>query len=59
MVTMLPDRVGYFPTDKTYLLPSEKAITNRLKPGCAEPAMVGALLDMEGSYLPTWQAASK
>ncbi len=59
MVTMLPNRVGYIPTDKAYLLPSEKAITNRLKPGCAEPAMVGAFQQMEKSYMPVWQAAEK
>lgn len=58
MVTMLPDSVGYIPTDKAYLMPSEKAITNRLKPGCVEPAMVGAFRSMEKSYLPVWQAAT-
>jgi hypothetical protein len=55
---MLPDSVGYIPTDKAYLMPSEKAITNRLKPGCVEPAMVGAFRSMEKSYLPVWQAAT-
>ena len=39
-------------------MPSEKAITNRLKPGCAESSMAGAFLSMEKSYLAVWQAAS-
>jgi neutral ceramidase len=59
MVTMLPNGVGYIPTDKAYLMPSEKAITNRIKPGCAEPSMVDAFTKMEKSYLPVWQAAAK
>lgn len=59
MVTMLTNGVGYIPTDKAYLMPSEKAITNRIKPGCAEPAIVGGFKQMEKSYLPVWQAASK
>ena len=51
MVTLLPNRVGYIPTDKAYLLPSEKVIANRLKPGCAEPAMVDAFRRLEDQYL--------
>jgi hypothetical protein len=57
MVTNLPYRVGYIPTDKAYLLPSEKAVANRLKPGCAEPAMVSEFQSMMRSYLPVWQGA--
>jgi hypothetical protein len=59
MVTMLPNGVGYIPTDKAYLMPSEKAITNRIKPGCAEPSMVEAFTRMEKDYLPVWQSATK
>jgi hypothetical protein len=59
MVTMLPNGIGYIPTDKAYLMPSEKAITNRIKPGCAEPALVDAFKQMERSYLPVWEAAHK
>lgn len=59
MVTMLPNGIGYIPTDKAYLMPSEKAITNRIKPGCAEPAIVGSFKQMEQSYLPVWEAAQK
>jgi hypothetical protein len=59
MVTMLTNGVGYIPTDKAYLLPSEKAITNPIKPGCSEPSIVNAFVKMEKSYLPVWQAAQK
>jgi hypothetical protein len=56
MVTLLANRVVYIPTDKAYLLPSEKAVGNRLKPGCAEPAIVGEFQAMMKRYLPGWQA---
>jgi hypothetical protein len=36
-------------------MPSEKAITNHIQPGCSEPAMVGAFVSMEKSYLPVWR----
>ena len=58
MVTLLPGGAGYIPTDKAFLLPSEKAVGNRLKPGCAEPAMVGEFQTMMKSYLPIWKAAN-
>jgi hypothetical protein len=54
LVTLLPNGVGYIPTDKAYLLPSEKAVGNRIKPGCAEPAMIGAFREMMQQYLPVW-----
>jgi hypothetical protein len=57
MVTLLPNGIGYIPTDKAYLLPSEKAVGNRIKPGCAEPAMIGAFQEMMRQYLPVWKAA--
>jgi neutral ceramidase len=56
MVTLLANRIGYIPTDKAYLLPSEKAVGNRLKPGCAEPAIVSELQAMMRRYLPVLQA---
>jgi hypothetical protein len=43
LITLLPNAIGYIPTDKAYLLPVEKALTNRLEPGCAEPAIVHAI----------------
>lgn len=57
MVTLLPNGIGYIPTDRAYLLPSEKALTNRIKPGCAEPAMINAFRGMMHRYLPVWKAA--
>ncbi len=56
MVTLLPNGIGYIPTDKAYLLPSEKAIANRIKPGCAEPAMINAFRGMMEKYLPVWKS---
>ena len=56
MVTLLANRVGYIPTDKAYLLPSEKAVGNRLKPGCAEPAIVAEFQNMMKRYLSVRQA---
>ncbi len=58
MVTLLPNGIGYIPTDKAYLLPSEKAVGNQLKPGCAEPAIVGGFKSLEAQYLPIWKAAN-
>lgn len=57
MVTLLPNGIGYIPTDKAYLLPSEKAIANRIKPGCAEPALISAFQALMKEYLPVWAAA--
>ena len=57
MVTLSPGRIGYIPTDKAYLLPAAMAVNNRLKPGCAESAIVGGFLDMERQYLPIWKAS--
>ena len=57
MVTVLANKVGYIPTDKAYLLPSEKAVGNRIKPGCAEPAIVSEFRSDGKSYLPVWKAA--
>jgi neutral ceramidase len=51
MVTHAPNGVGYIPTDAAYLLPSEKAVGNRIKPGCAEPAIINGFLDMMREFL--------
>jgi hypothetical protein len=56
MVTLLQDRVGYIPTDAAYLLPSEKAVGNSLKPGCAEPAIVNGFQDLMQKYLSMWKS---
>ncbi len=51
MVTNLPMGAGYIPTDAAYLMPSEKAMTNRIKPGYVEPAIINAFLEMMNEYL--------
>jgi neutral ceramidase len=56
MVTTMPNGVGYIPTDRAFTLPSEKAVGNRLKPGCAEPALVGAFQGLMKDYLLLWKA---
>ena len=58
MVTLSPGRIGYIPTDKAYLLPAAMAVNNRLKPGCAEPAIVDAFVNLEKQYLPIWKATN-
>ena len=57
MVTLLPNGAGYIPTDRAYTLPSLMAVANSIKPGCAEPAMIGAFQKMMGQYMPAWKAA--
>lgn len=51
MVTIMPDSRVYVPTDKAFLLPSEKAISNSLKPGHIEPAMLNELSNMMNEYI--------
>jgi neutral ceramidase len=51
MVTNLPMGAGYIPTDAAFLMPSEKAMTNRIKPGYVEPAIINAFLEMMNEYL--------
>jgi neutral ceramidase len=58
MVTLSPGRIGYIPTDKAYQLPAAMAVNNLLKPGCAEPAIVGGFKSLETQYLPIWKAAN-
>ncbi len=51
MVTVMPDASVYVPTDKAFLLPSEKAISNSLKPGYVEPAMLDELTKLMNEYI--------
>jgi hypothetical protein len=51
MVTQASNGIGYIPTDAAYLLPSEKAVGNRIKPGCAEPAIINGFLEMMRDFL--------
>ena len=57
MVTLSPGRIGYIPSEKSYLLPSAMAANNPIKPGCAEPAIVNEFVNMEKQYVPIWTAA--
>lgn len=50
-VEVVPNNAGYIPTDKAYLMPSEKAIYNPLKPGCAEQSVIEAYNNMMNEYL--------
>jgi neutral/alkaline ceramidase-like enzyme len=56
MVTLSGGSIGYIPSEKAYLLPSAMAANNRIKPGCAEQALVGAFVELEKQYLPIWKA---
>jgi hypothetical protein len=58
VVTLSPTNIGYIPTDRAYTLPSQMAANNKIKPGCAEPAIVGGFADLEKQYIPVWKAAS-
>jgi len=57
MVTLSPGSIGYIPSEKSYLLPSQMAVNNHIKPGCAEQSIVNGFLDLEKQYLPVWNAA--
>jgi neutral ceramidase len=57
MVTLSRGSIGYIPSESSYLLPSAMAANNRIKPGCAEHAIVEAFVGLEKQYLPIWTAA--
>ena len=57
LVSMSPGRVGYIPSENAYLLPSQMAAYNAIKPGCAEQGIVNAFVGLEKEYLPVWTAA--
>jgi hypothetical protein len=57
MVTLSPGRIGYIPSEKSYLLPSAMAANNNIKPGCAEYQIPAAIVNLEKEYLPAWKAA--
>lgn len=41
VVTHLPGNAGYIPSDRAFAMPSEKAMTASMKPGCADAAIPG------------------
>lgn len=51
VVTIMPKGAGYIPTDAAYLMPSEKAQINRIKPGYVEPAILKAFRETMSEYL--------
>ncbi|GGL35273.1 hypothetical protein GCM10010983_35340 [Caulobacter rhizosphaerae] len=51
VVTHLPGNVGYIPTDRAFALPSEKALTATMKPGCADPGIPATFKDMAAGLL--------
>ena len=57
MVTLSPGSIGYIPSENSYLLPSQMAVNNRIKPGCAEQAIVNGFLNLEREYLSVWNLA--
>ena len=59
IATMMPDDVGYVPSDVAFTLPSQMALGNKLKPGCAAPALSDGFQALEKKYLPVLQSAAK
>jgi neutral ceramidase len=57
MATMSNGRVNYIPSESSYLLPSQMAANNPIKPGCAEHEIVETFVGLERQYLPIWNAA--
>lgn len=51
VVTHLPDAVGYIPSDRAYMLPSEKAASASMKPGCADVGIPGTFKEMAEGML--------
>ena len=51
VVTHLPDSVGYIPSDRAYTLPSEKAATASMKPGCADVGIPGTFEELANEML--------
>ena len=51
MVTVIPDSMGYRPTDAAFGLPLEKAIPNRLQPGYVESAIFRAFTKLMDEYI--------
>jgi len=47
---------GYIPSERAFTLPAAMAANNRLKPGCAEQAIVNAFVELERQYLAVWRA---
>jgi hypothetical protein len=57
VVTNASESVGYIPSERGYALPSEKALGNRIKPGCAEAGIPATISDMAVQLVPRGRAA--
>jgi hypothetical protein len=57
MVTLNNGSISYIPSENSYLLPSQMAANNHIKPGCAEQSIVDRFVSLEKEYLPVWNAA--
>jgi neutral ceramidase len=57
MVTLNNGSIGYIPSEKSYLLPSQMAVNNRIKPGCAEDSIVNGFLSLEKQYVALWNVS--
>ena len=57
MATMSNGRINYIPSESSYLLPSQMAANNPIKPGCAEREIPDTFVGLEKQYLPIWNAA--
>jgi hypothetical protein len=52
VVTNAAESVGYIPSERGFALPSEKALGNRIKPGCAEAGLPATIKEMAGQLVP-------
>lgn len=51
VVTHLPGNVGYIPSDRAFAMPSEKALTASMKPGCADAGIPGTFKAMASELI--------
>jgi hypothetical protein len=57
VVTNASESVGYIPSERGYALPSEKALGNRIKPGCAEAGIPATIRDLASQLVPRARTA--
>ena len=46
ITALAPAGAGDIPTDEAFLMPANRAVGNRLKPGCAEAAIINSFNEM-------------
>jgi hypothetical protein len=52
VVTNAAESVGYIPSERGFALPSEKALGNRIRPGCAEAGIPATINEMASQLVP-------